>query len=281
MSKDDDVEQTFLGTLTGAVISSIPVVSTIVFLAVAIRVFRVANMETVTTASVVGESDLIALLKGMVLTLLPGILAAIVSAAIWWWAGDIPAPAKGESSDGLRDSSQLAPLLNPRFALVLVCLAIAFFTLPWTALVVFLIPVVAVVILLIARSCGWSGGIRWARPVLRTSGLVLACVIIGSVVMRPTVWLPVRLVEFRDGYAVTLQDREVSGRVKAYVLSETDAQVSLLLDDPRAVVQVPADQIAPNPPLCVAAPASNRWMFVRASQVLGLDPDPGSPYIRC
>src|ERR1700682_5180372 len=76
-----------LKTLQGTVWSSIPALSVLVFFAVTVKVFRAARMETTTTVAIVSSADTVALLKGVVLTLLPGFLAGVVAAGIWWWSG--------------------------------------------------------------------------------------------------------------------------------------------------------------------------------------------------
>lgn len=283
MAKDER-DKTFMGTLGGMVLTSLPVVSAVVFFAVAIKVFRVANMETATTVAVVSQADVVALLKGVVLTLLPGFLAAVVSAAIWWWAGEIPSPAPEGAAKIERTRSKarwaISPS-NPKFVLVVACLAVAFFTLPWSLLLVFLVPVVAVVVLARLQSKGRALDVRWAGPALRGSALIVSFWMIGTVAMSPTVWLPVRAVDIEDGYRVELNETVVTGRVSAYVLATSEGRTSLLLHEPRAVITIPTEKTNPYPPLCIFPPSPRRWLFLRASQVLGVDPDFGSPYIRC
>lgn len=284
MATSGDHERTFLATLGGVVVTSLPVVSTVVFLAVTIKVFRVANMETATTVAVVSQADVIQLLKGVVLTLLPGFLASLVAASIWWWAGDIPKPAvrrDGVVAVDRTSARQATSPANPRFVLVLASLAVAFFTLPWSVLLIFLLPVLAVVGLLQLQSVGRAAAVRGARGVLRGASLLMAFAMIGSVALAPTVWLPVRAIQLHDGFSVELAGSRVHGEVAGYILSSDDSQTSLLLDDPRAVVTVPSDQVEPNASLCVFAPSSHRWMLLRASQKLGIDKDFGSPYPLC
>jgi len=73
----------FFDTLRGAILSSIPALSALVFVVVAVKVFRASYMETTTTVSIVSNADPFQLLKGVILTLLPGFLAALVAAAVW------------------------------------------------------------------------------------------------------------------------------------------------------------------------------------------------------
>ncbi len=57
-------------------LASVPALSILTFVIVAVKVFRASGMETSTTVAIVSTADVIALLKGVVLTLLPGFLAA-------------------------------------------------------------------------------------------------------------------------------------------------------------------------------------------------------------
>lgn len=277
-------EKTFLATLAGVVITSLPVVSSVVFFAVTIKVFRVANMETATTVAVVSQADVVQLLKGVVLTLLPGFLASIVAGCIWWWAADIPHPVARRDRAAVVDpelAGKAVSFANPRFVLVLAGLAVSFFTLPWSVLLVFLVPVTAAVVLLRAQAHRRALGVRGARQALRSASLLMAFTMIGSLALSSTVWLPVRAIHLRDGYEVELGSVTVQGDVAGYILDSTDKQTSLLLDFPRAVVTVPTDKVEPNASLCVFPPSPRRWVFLRASQVLGFDPDFGSPYPIC
>jgi predicted S18 family serine protease len=63
-----------LKTLESGVLTSIPVLSVLVFIVVTLKVFRVSGMETTTTVTVISEADTFALLRGVVVTLLPGFL---------------------------------------------------------------------------------------------------------------------------------------------------------------------------------------------------------------
>src|SRR5262249_14997601 len=93
-SPDPEIKS-FFDTLRGALFASIPALSVLVFIVVAVKVFRASRMETTTTVAIVSTADVVALLKGVILTLLPGFLAALTAAAIWWWAGVIPEHAEG------------------------------------------------------------------------------------------------------------------------------------------------------------------------------------------
>jgi hypothetical protein len=66
--------------------------------------------------------------------------------------------------------------------------------------------------------------------------------------------------------------------VAAHVLSADDNGMSLLIDDPRAVVDVTNSEVEPDLPLCVPEESSRRVLTTRASEELGADVGPHSPY---
>ena len=68
------------------------------FVVVSVKVFRASRMETTTTVAIVSNADDFQLLKGIVLTLLPGFLAGLTAAAIWWWAAVLPERSRGRGA---------------------------------------------------------------------------------------------------------------------------------------------------------------------------------------
>ena len=145
-------------------------------------------------------------------------------------------------------------------ALLIAALADA---IPWTAFVIVLVPL----LVLLSRT-------------LRVFGLVAAAAFIGLLTLSPTVWLPLRQIEF-TGAPPTLKNGALPTRVAAYVLSTDDKGMSLLIDDPRAVVDVTKSEVKREMPLCVPEESSWRVLTTRASQELGVDVDPHSPYPTC
>jgi hypothetical protein len=327
----------FFDTLRGAVLTSIPAVSALVFVVVAVKVFRASMMETTTTVAIVSSADVFALLKGVILTLLPGFLAGLVAASIWWWGGVLPrrfddARAREEASSAL-----FAPQAVFAWGMVVV----AFFTIWWPVFLILLVPVLGttaalsarwargsrprdapsprrkgavatllvagtVVILLVAKA---AAGISWSafvvllvpsvvliggfllgwwrslvgvrlRGTVRVFGLLAAAVFVGILALEPSVWLPLRTITFL-GTPPTVKSRALDRQVAAYVLSRDKDGMSLLLENPRAVVQVKLEDVDGTMPLCVPPESSGRVLTLRASQVLGLDPDPHSPYGTC
>jgi len=279
-SDDGTAEAGLLRTLASTVLSSIPVLSAIVFLAVAIKVFRASNMETVTTVAIVSTADVVALLKGVILTLLPGFLAGVVAAAIWWWSRDLvldPASTdvKGDAKRGLH---------NPRLSLVWVALVIAFYTISWPILVVFLLPVALTTGLLFGQSHDRWMTVSWTRRLLgalRLLSAVAAVVAILFVALSPTVWLPLRAVDLKPGYSAQLNGKAQAPPFAAFLLSSNSKTTSLLLNSPRGVVEISTAGMQPNPPLCILPVSPLRWLFLRASQVVHADHDYGSPYEIC
>ncbi len=279
-SEDASEGRLLLRTLAGNILSSIPVLSALLFLAAAIKVFRASNMETVTTVSVVSSANIVALFKGVILTLLPGFLAGVVATAIWWWSRDIA--LRPDSADVAADAQ--GALRNPRLALVWILLVIAFYTIPWSILVVFLIPVAAITVWLIGQSRG-----RWgkANGTLRLLGIVrllsagAAIFAILFVALSPTVWLPLQAITLRPGYSAELNGKVLPPRFGAFILSSNARTTSLLLNSPRGVLVISTSGMQPNPPLCILPISPYRWLFLRASQVVHADPDYGSPYEVC
>ena len=65
MTRDADPGKSFFDTLRGAVLSSVPALTALVFVVVAVKVFRASMMETTTTVAIVTNADLFALLKSL------------------------------------------------------------------------------------------------------------------------------------------------------------------------------------------------------------------------
>jgi hypothetical protein len=322
--------QTFLDKL-GAV-SSISSVSAVTFILVAIKVFRASGMEASTTVAVVSGADILTLLEGVILTLLPSFIGLVTAAAIWWWSRKLP-------EGGDREASRKA-FLDQDHLTAWVLVTVGFFTVPsvllipaipmllsafwlfrhirdagWIRVLRVIVPILWVVVIVVWAIAGiaaraWpafallfvvttvSG--LWllfgdhdklpSRKRLTWYGRAIALTCFVAVVLNlyflalsPTVWLPRRLIDTESGEAVVVGEVTMPDRFGAYVLSTDDEKVSLLLDDPRAVVEVGPGVVAPLPPICVP-PRPNvlaRALFLRPVQLLGLEPDPGTPYSTC
>jgi hypothetical protein len=105
---------------------------------------------------------------------------------------------------------------------------------------------------------------------------------IGYLSLAQTVWLPLRRIEVQPDHVVELMNgKPLPSPFGAYVLSQDSDGTSLLLDDPRAVVQAGPGAIGADPQICIPPPSGSRRFFLRPSQIIGLEKDPGSPYQTC
>lgn len=332
-AKEPDPVAGFFDTIRGAILTSIPALAALVFVVVSVKVFRASRMETTTTVAIVSNADDFQLLKGIVLTLLPGFLAGLTAAAIWWWGEVLPERLEGPQA---RKDAERA-LFSPQAVWAWAMVAMAFFTIWWPVFLVLFAPVLATTAALVPVALGASGvsrrtvvivrvayilaavalvlaaaadAISWAslavalvplivlpeaalfglrprargavplRRTLKAFGLAAAAVFIGVLTLSTTVWLPLRKVTF-TGTPPTLKTGQLPQEVAAYVLSSDDTGTSLLLHDPRIVVDLPKGQVEREMPLCVPPESKYRVVTTRASQVLGLDADPHSPYQTC
>ena len=332
-----DPVKSFFDTVRGTVLSSVPALLALIFVVVAVKVFRASLMETTTTVAIVSTADVVALLKGVILTLLPGFLAGLTAASIWWWAGVLPEYVGGRVERGAARRA----LLSPQALLAWGLIVMAFFTIWWPVFLILLAPVLSATGALFSQSFRRPGarvtlardkvatlvlvpaalflallvakfvaGFSWPafvvglvpllvlpeslllgcwpipgtaiplRRTLRVFGLVAAVAFIGFLTLSSNVWLPLRSITL-VGKGPALKHGRVPNHVAAYVLSSDKDGASLLLDSPRAVIQVDAAHIRKAMPLCVPKEAGYRYLTTRASQVLGLDQDPHSPYPTC
>lgn len=334
-----DAAKSFFETLRGGLLTSIPALSALVFVIVTIKVFRASVMETTTTVAIVSTADAVALLKGVILTLLPGFLAGLTAISIWWWAGVLPDRTNGSHP---RQTAGRA-LLAPQAAFAWAMTVTAFFTVWWPVFLILLVPVlattgtllpqslghhrsgaargrwrtvalwaaapaVAITALLVAKAVGvisWPALLvaltpalvlpealiyGWAQPAgagmplrrtLKAFGVAAAAIFVGLLTLSSSVWLPLRQITL-VGEPPTLKPHEPLPRTfAAFVLSHDSNGASLLLNEPRAVIQVDADKISPSMPLCVPPESKWRTITTRASQVLGIDADTHSPYPTC
>jgi len=338
---DNEQAKSFFETFQHSVLTSVPALSVLTFVLVAVKVFRVSGMEASTTVAIVSMANTVALLKGVVLTLLPGFIAAVIAAAVWRWAESLPV-AGGET--GMTTAHAAGDL-----ALAWAMVTAGFFTIPWPVFLAFFLPMLVASspladqrlssrkrrivrmkrgLRILAMGTGafsigygvaWAAvadtssnwfwtillvlflglfllayrpvnqtldawdGMHWqrARSTLRVFGAGAAALMIGYLALSQTVWLPLRLIEVQPGRAIELNGRTLPERFGAYVLTHDDKGASLLLEAPRAVIQVGPEVIAPNPQICIPEPSPLRRLFLRASQILHLESDPGSPYPVC
>jgi hypothetical protein len=281
VTREDEPGKSFFDTLRGAVLSSVPALSALVFVVVAIKVFRASMMETTTTVAIVSTADLVALLKGVILTLLPGFLAGLTAASIWWWAGILPERLDGADAP----AAARRGLLSPQAAFAWAMIVTAFFTIWWPIFLLLFLPVLATTVALVRRARARRRQLESyetlpLRTTLRVFGLVGAAVFVGLLTLQPSVWLPLRKITF-TGTPPTLKGHVLPEHVAAYVLDGDDDGANLLLNKPRAVIRVASGQIGPNTPFCVPPESRLRFLTLRASQIVRLDSDPHSPYEQC
>lgn len=177
-----------------------------------------------------------------------------------------------------------AGLLSGEAALAWTLMAMGFFTISWPAFLILFLPMVLCTAWLLGRTLD-----RWGKPesgrVLRSSlrvfGAVSAIASVAFLTISATVWTPLRLIQVLPGHTVELKGQPLPDRFGAFVLNSGEDGASLLLDSPRAMIQVGAGIIAPDPPICIPPPSSSRRFFLRTSQILGIEADRGSPYEIC
>jgi len=276
--------KTLSETVRSGILTSIPLVSALTFVIVAIKVFRVSGMETTTTVAIVSTADALALLKGVLLTLLPGFLEVLTAAAIWAWRSTVPIDDVADAAEV--KTAARAALFSPEAAVAWALIVTAFFTIAWPIFALFFVPAAVTTASLAAqavtgrrRSTKW---LRFWRGALGVVSIAIAAVAICLLALAPTVWTPLRTVTFAPNHApAKLQGQPLAHTVAAYVLDEDDKRVTLLVDHPRGVVELAADDLEPAKPFCVPPESSSRWLSLRLSQVVHIDHDNHSPYQVC
>lgn len=332
MTRDPPERPTFIGALKDSALSSVTTVSVLTFVLVAVKVFRASGMEASTTAAVVIGADLVALLEGVILTLLPSFIGLVIAGAIGWWAWWVPrngveAACRKEflNLDHVTAWTLVAigfltvpsPLLVPaipmffcgwalfrhvwddtwiknarRTTYALVCLlgigwilaAISAIEIPW-GFVLGLSIAIALIALDTRRRPHATRDPKWIR---RTRVLTLLACFVSAILniyylaLSPTVWLPLRQIELTTQTPPRLKDEVLPREFGAYVLSSDDKRVILLVDDPRAVVELRPDDLEPHPPICVPERSGlPRELFLRPVQLFGIEEDPDTPYLPC
>jgi hypothetical protein len=276
-----------IGKLGGTALASIPALSAMTFVVVAVKVFRVAGEDISTTVAIVSQANDVELLKNIVVTLLPGFLGAGVAAAISWWARELPIqPATGARAPGDADRTTARnALTSPASGLCAAVIALAFFTISWPFFLLLAAPFLIGSIWLVGQAFG-----RWTSPTrnvgifralrLITSGTALGLLVYLAV--SPAAWLPVRAITVAPDHQVLVKGHPEPTSFQAYVLRSDADGTSLLIAKPRAVVDVEPGAIEPRPPLCAGKRSgASRFFFVRFLQLVHLEADNGSPYAQC
>jgi hypothetical protein len=276
-ARQDEVD--FFDTIRGSIITSIPALSSLTFVIVSVKVFRASGMEATTTVAVVSTADPIALLKGVLLTLLPGFLTAVVATSLWWWADAIP-----KSPVLTSRTATTVGLGSPQAVFAWAMVVTAFYTISWPLFLLLLAPTVVVTLGLIRGMRGQELTVERLtrlRMWLKGVGGTTAVLAVAFLTLAPSVWLPLRTISVVSGHVVTANGRPLPDKFAAYVLDHDDDSYNLLLAKPRAVVLVSAHDIKPLPPLCVTPAAKTRFFYLRPSQLVHIDPDNHSPYPQC
>ena len=270
----ESTAQDFFSTLRGSVIASIPAVTALVFVIVSVKVFRVSGMEATTTVAIVSSADVFTLLKGVILTMLPGFLTAVTAVAMWWWADSLP-----QGSEGTVDVR--GALRSPQAFFAWVMVTVAFFTISWPIFLALVIPVGYVTVLLVRQSHYDERARSRARVALKGVGGVVAALALGILALAPMVWLPLRTITVVPGEVVHANGKPLPDEFAAYVLNRDDSGTTLLLAEPRTVISVGPGTVEDTMPLCVTPEAPTRVFYLRPSQIVHLDPDNHSPYPNC
>jgi hypothetical protein len=279
-TEEDKAGNSFLERIQNSALASIPVLSALVFIIVTIKVFRVSGMETTTTVAIVSQADAFELLKGVILTLLPAFLEAVTAASLWAWARVLPR----DEPEGSAGEAARSALWSREAGVAWAFTAITFFTITWTVFLGFFLAALVTTIVLVV---GWRTGkplgprLERLRVFLMGASFLVAAGSIGSLMLASTPWLPLRAVSVAPNHTLVLKDAVLPRKLGAYVLKRDDKGTSLLIDTPRAVLEVGPGELESDMPLCVPSPGSGRWYKIRASQVVGLDRDVPSPYPVC
>jgi hypothetical protein len=273
---ETDGRQSLLKTLGSGVLTSIPVLSALVFIVVSLKVFRVSGMETTTTVAIVSKADTFALLRGVIVTILPGFLEALTAVTLWAWGAALPSRAQNVQADAR------AALYSPEAAAAWIMTVIMFFTIAWPVFLLFFAPV-ALTTFALSRAIRHPEAVPWVLRLRKTLLVVALCVgtvSLGLLTLASNPWLPLQKITVAPNHILTLNNRQLPGTFAAYVLNHDSQTVTLLLDQPRAVIEVTRGEITPDMPFCVPH-ETGRWFKIRATQVLGIDADVPSPYEVC
>ena len=269
-------EDTVWRALGSALWTAIPVASTVAFVAAALKVFRAAGMETSTTVAILSSADDIQLLKGVLVTLLPGFFTGLLALAIWEWARDLPSTEYTPTT--LRNS-----LVGPRPIAVLILLIIGYFTISvivWVWIFLAALSLYCAVLSRLFKPSPQKALPHWRTVVVALSSVASVTAVL-VLALSSEVWLPLRDVRVVQGHSIVVGTVVVRRHVAAYVLSSDAKTTTLLLDSPRAVVTINTDVIEKNPQICIPTRRGSRTILQRPSQWLGPDGDFVPPYEVC
>ena len=244
--------------------SNLGTISVLSFLLVALKVFRVSDMETSTALAVITTADTGAVIRGVLISLLPAFVAVLIASYAWWRS---QAAIKGRAFP-LRD--WVAWLL---FALSLFIVATVAFV---VLLALFLL------MLQLIRTYGRGGAERRFGALQAASFLsaALALYFMGTFALeRTSLWVPEERVAFspKDLAGQVFPPGAYPNRNSSsttfigYVLREGSETTPMLVESERGAVRVfikvPGKPVSRT--VCLADPPSSSWFYRRPIQVLG------------
>jgi hypothetical protein len=247
--------------------SNLGTISVLSFLLVAIKVFRVSDMETSTALAVITTADTGAVVRGVLISLLPAFLAVLIASYAWW-----------RSQATIRGTA--FPL---RRWVAWLLFALSMFIVATVAFVV-LLALFLVMIQLIRTYGPRRNGVNRRRfTALQAVSFVsaaLALYFMGTFALeRTSLWVPEERVTFaaKDlaGHVFppgAYPHRNVaSTSFIGYVLREGDPTTPMLVESERGAVRifirVPGTPTSRT--VCLADPPSSSWFYRRPIQVLG------------
>lgn len=241
-------------------------ISVLSFLLVAIKVFRVSDMETSTALAVITSADTASVIRGVLMSLLPAFVAALIASFLYW-----------RSESLIR--AQAFPI--PRWV-AWTLLALALFIVATLAFIL-LAALFLATLWLVRRYVTPSEGNRprslWLQAVRWASFVFAVYFAVTFALERTSLWVPEERVRFaaadlaRQAFPQLAYPRERtdSNTFIGYVLKQGDGATVLLTESKpgavRVFVRIPANPVRRS--VCLADPPSNAWYYRRPIQVLG------------
>jgi hypothetical protein len=249
------------------ILTNLATLSVLSFLLVAIKVFRISDMETSTALAVVTSADTASVIRGVLIALLPAFLAALIATFLLWRS---------------RAMIHQAAFPIPRwvawvlFALSLFIVA----TVAFAGLLVLFLVMLGLIRWYLRRR---EDRPRGAMPGLRLVSLVsfgLALYFMATFALeRTSLWVPEEKVRFAAADLTTqtfprlAYPREDTRSVTfvGYVIKAEEGSTVMLTESKpgavRVLVRIPAVPL--RRVICLPDPPSNAWIYRRPIQVLG------------
>jgi hypothetical protein len=247
--------------------SNLGTISVLSFLLVAIKVFRVSDMETSTALAVITTADTGAVIRGVLISLLPAFLAVLIASYAWWRS---QATIKGTAF----------PL---RRWVAWLLFALSLFIVATVAFVILLGLFLVMLQLIRAYGARRNGSPRRRFTALQAVSFLsgaLALYFMGTFALeRTSLWVPEERVTFSSKDLAeqvfppgAYPNRTVgSTTFIGYVLREGETTTPMLVESERGAVRVfirvPGKPVSRR--VCLADPPSSAWLYRRPIQVLG------------